>query len=242
MSLRQREQARPSWNSWSATASNALRTQGRIFDMVMVQQSPAHAENLFSAEAFRATADLIEVLRPGGSLVFVLQHGDNQSAASVSRHESSCCSQHFGVFPAARATPPISRVRPDRTTDGDGCSVSNSTARRRRSHTLAPPTRTSSCDWRAIGQAAAQAKSGMPLSGPACAQCQRAIRPACRVTKGDRPPSGYAAFCGAFEYAVPRQDDVVCAAHGDCPAKDEEHREDRQPTKRQISRLAAVLA
>ncbi|MEX2286021.1 MAG: class I SAM-dependent methyltransferase [Planctomycetaceae bacterium] len=139
----------------------ALRTQSRLFDMVTVRQSAAHAENLFSAEAFQATADLIDVLRPGGSLVFVLQHGKSQfAAASVSRHESSCCSQHFGVFPGACSTAdfPTAAGQPDgwRWVLGQQPHSTTTTF----TYTRAVNARERH-DWRAIGEAAAQAKSGL---------------------------------------------------------------------------------
>jgi SAM-dependent methyltransferase len=147
----------------------SLRTQNRLFDMVTVRQSAAHAENLFSADAFQATADLIDVLRPGGSLVFVLEHGTSQlAAASVSRHESSCCSQHFGAFPGAcsAADFPTAAGHPEgwRWVLGQHPHGTTTTF----TFTRAVNARERH-DWRAIGEAAARAMSGLRCQHlPAC--------------------------------------------------------------------------
>lgn len=95
-------QARTSWSDRDQfhcdRPDGELPFTPRQFDLVILREVQAFAGSLFSAEAFRTTANLLETVRPGGHLCVLARRG-SESGRPQAAHHTECYVQHLSRFP-----------------------------------------------------------------------------------------------------------------------------------------------
>ncbi len=67
-------------------------------DLIVVRHLTTYDGNLFGASSFQATAKLLQHLRPGGWLVFLV-HRDTAERREDTRHDVACFARHLSSFP-----------------------------------------------------------------------------------------------------------------------------------------------
>ncbi len=95
-------QARTRWpdmdHLYCGRADSELPFTPRQFDLVVLREVEAFAGSLFSAEAFRTTANLLETVRPGGHLC-IRARRDAVTGRIRTAHSNECYVQHLSRFP-----------------------------------------------------------------------------------------------------------------------------------------------